>query len=58
MKRIDHQTSDGEWHIGWKDGMCAYEDDGNVLIVDRRVHRHPFGTEYTEVLEVEHNYMP
>lgn len=53
MKCIDHQTSDGEWHTGWEDGMCVYDDDGSILIVDRRVHRHPFGTEYAEILDDE-----
>lgn len=53
---MDHQSQDGNWHADWEEGMCAYEDDTNVLIVDRRVHRHPFGTEYTEILEIEYNY--
>lgn len=46
----------GEWHVGWEEGMCAYEDDRGVLVVDRSLHRHPFGTEYTEISETQYNY--
>ena len=48
----EHEV-DGEWHLHWEEGMCAYDSEIGTLIVDRRVHRHPFGTEYTEILEVE-----
>jgi hypothetical protein len=51
----DHEK-DGEWHIDWEEGMCAYEDGSDILIVDRKIHRHPFGTEYTEILEPKYNY--
>jgi len=56
MSYCDHEI-DGEWHIRWEDGMCAYEDvHSNSLIVDKKLHRHPFGTEYTEVMEIQHSY--
>jgi len=43
---------DGNWHIEWEDGICAYEDDNsNNLIVEKELHCHPFGTEYTEVIK-------
>jgi len=37
--------------------MCVYEDDhSNSLIVDKKLHHHPFGTEYAEVVEIQHSY--
>lgn len=53
---VEEHQIDGDWHIGWEDGMCTYEDGSNILIVDRRPHRHPFGTEYTEIFEISINY--
>lgn len=50
---IDDHEVKGEWHVGWEDGVCMHEDDRGNFIVERRVHRHPLGTEYTEVLESE-----
>ena len=46
----EHEVN-GEWHIGWEEGVCTYEDDYISVIRKKSVHRHPFGTEYAEVDE-------
>jgi len=51
MVMHSEHEADGEWHVGWEDGVCAYEDEFNRPILVRAVHRHPFGTEYAEVDE-------
>ena len=48
--RLDHEVDEG-WHVNWEDGVCTYVDEYGVLIVERKLHRHPFGTEYAETIE-------
>lgn len=48
----DHAAGD-EWHTDWEEGICVYEDENGNWIVDKKVHRHPEGTEYTEVFKDE-----
>ena len=50
---LDEHEIDDDWHTDWQDGICAYEDEAGDWVVDRRVHRHPFGNEYTEILELD-----
>jgi len=47
---LDEHEIDDDWHTDWQEGMCVYAEAGN-WVVDRRVHRHPFRNEYTEILE-------
>ncbi len=49
--KFDEHEIDREWHVGWEDGLCTYTDDSGNLVVEKRVHRHPFGTDYAEVFE-------
>ena len=48
--RLDHEVDEG-WHVNWEDGVCTYVNEYDMLIVERKVHRHPFGTEYAETIE-------
>ena len=48
---VDAATGTSEWHTDWEYGECEYTDDSGFPQRIQAWHRHPFGTEYTELYE-------
>jgi L-aminopeptidase/D-esterase-like protein len=48
---VDPTTGTSEWHTDWELGQCEYTDDAGFPQTAYAWHRHPFGTEYTEIFE-------
>lgn len=48
---VDPLTGMSEWHTDWEFGECDYTDESGFPQKIQAWHRHPFGTEYTELFE-------
>ncbi len=48
---VDAATGTSEWHTDWEYGECEYTDEMGFPQRIQAWHRHPFGTEYTELFE-------
>ena len=48
---VDPATGVSEWHTDWEFGECDYTDESGFPQRAQAWHRHPFGTEYTEIFE-------
>ena len=48
---VDPTTGTSEWHTDWELGQCEYTDETGFPQAAYLWHRHPFGTEYTEIFE-------
>ena len=48
---VDPTTGTSEWHTDWEYGECEYTDESGFPQRIQAWHRHPFGTEYTELYE-------
>jgi hypothetical protein len=48
---VDATTGTSEWHTDWEYGECEYTDESGFPQRIQGWHRHPFGTEYTELYE-------
>lgn len=48
---VDPTTGASVWHTEWELGQCDYVDESGFTQSSYRWHRHPLGTEYTEVYE-------
>jgi len=48
---VDPATGTSEWHSDWEFGECDYTDEMGFPQRLQAWHRHPFGTEYTEIYE-------
>lgn len=48
---VDPSTGASEWHTDWEYGECEYTDESGFPQRIQAWHRHPFGTEYTELYE-------
>jgi hypothetical protein len=48
---VDPTTGTSEWHTDWELGQCEFTDDTGFPQTAYAWHRHPFGTEYTEIFE-------
>lgn len=48
---VDPTTGTSEWHTDWELGQCEYTDETGFPQTAYLWHRHPFGTEYTEIFE-------
>ena len=48
---VDGATGMSEWHTDWEYGECEYTDESGFPQRIQAWHRHPFGTEYTELYE-------
>lgn len=48
---IDAMSGASDWHTDWEYGECDYTDDSGFPQRIQAWHRHPFGTEYTELYE-------
>ena len=48
---VDATTGTSEWHTDWEYGECEYTDESGFPQRIQAWHRHPFGTEYTELYE-------
>ncbi len=48
---VDPATGTSEWHTDWEFGECDYTDESGFPQRTQAWHRHPFGTEYTELYE-------
>lgn len=48
---VDPATGTSEWHTDWEQGQCEYTDESGFPRTAYAWHRHPFGTEYTELFE-------
>ena len=48
---VDAATGMSEWHTDWEYGECEYTDESGFPQRIQAWHRHPFGTEYTELYE-------
>jgi hypothetical protein len=48
---VDAATGMSEWHSDWEYGECEYTDESGFPQRIQAWHRHPFGTEYTEIYE-------
>jgi hypothetical protein len=48
---VDPTTGTSDWHTDWELGQCEYTDESGMPHNAYVWHRHPFGTEYTEVFE-------
>jgi hypothetical protein len=46
---IDQTTGTSHWHTEWELGQCEYTDESGFPRAAYAWHRHPFGTEYTEI---------
>ena len=46
---VDPTTGTSEWHTDWELGQCDYTDETGFPQTAYAWHRHPFGTEYTEI---------
>jgi hypothetical protein len=48
---VDATTGTSVWHTEWELGPCDYADDNGFPQHAFVYHRHPLGTEYTEIFE-------
>lgn len=48
---IDPTTGASVWHTEWELGQCDYTDDTGFPQSAYVWHRHPLGTEYTEIYQ-------
>jgi hypothetical protein len=48
---IDATTGASVWHTDWELGHCDYTDEGGFPQAAYTWHRHPLGTEYTEIYQ-------
>ena len=48
---VDAATGMSDWHTDWEYGECEYTDESGFPQRIQAWHRHPFGTEYTELYE-------
>ena len=48
---VDPTTGTSEWHTDWEYGECEYTNESGFQERIQAWHRHPFGTEYTEIYE-------
>lgn len=48
---VDPTTGTSDWHTDWEQGQCEYTDESGMPRNGYVWHRHPFGTEYTEIFE-------
>jgi len=48
---VDPRTGISEWHLDYERGPCEFVDDAGRTRSGYLWHRHPFGTEYTEIFE-------
>jgi hypothetical protein len=48
---IDPMTGASAWHTEWELGQCDYTDESGFLQSAYVWHRHPLGTEYTEIYQ-------
>jgi len=48
---VDPATGTSDWHTDWEFGECEYTDETGFPQMIQAWHRHPFGTEYTELYE-------
>ncbi len=48
---VDPTTGTSEYHTDWEMGQCDYTDESGYTQSVYAWHRHPFGTEYTEIFE-------
>lgn len=48
---VDPQTGASTWHTEWELGYCEYTDEGGFPQTAYVWHRHPMGTEYTEIYQ-------
>ena len=48
---IDPQTGASTWHTEWELGHCDYTDESGFHQTAYVWHRHPLGTEYTEIYQ-------
>ena len=46
---IDPSTGASVWHIDWELGYCTYMDENGQPQSTYAWHRHPYGSEYTEL---------
>jgi len=47
----DAQIGINDWHTDWEYGECTYTDSSGFATQIQGWHRHPLGTEYTELYE-------
>ena len=48
---IDRTTGASVWHTEWELGQCNYTDENGYPQASYAWHRHPLGTEYTEIFQ-------
>lgn len=48
---IDPMTGASAWHTEWELGQCEYTDESGFPQSAYVWHRHPLGTEYTEIYQ-------
>ncbi len=48
---VDATTGTSEWHTDWELGECEYTDETGFPQRIQAWHRHPFGTEYSEIYD-------
>jgi hypothetical protein len=48
---VDPATGQSDWHTDWEYGECEYTDESGFPQRLQAWHRHPFGTEYSELYE-------
>ncbi|MBK8255525.1 MAG: hypothetical protein IPK82_23040 [Polyangiaceae bacterium] len=48
---IDPMTGASAWHTEWELGQCDFTDDNGFPQSAYVWHRHPLGTEYTEIYQ-------
>ncbi len=48
---VDAATGTSDFHTDWEHGECEYTDEAGFLQRLLAWHRHPFGTEYSELYE-------
>jgi hypothetical protein len=48
---LDPATGASTWHTEWELGQCDFTDDAGNLTSAYVWHRHPLGTEYTEIYQ-------
>ena len=48
---VDPTTGTSDFHTDWELGQCEYTDENGMPQAAYLWHRHPFGTEYTEIFE-------
>ena len=48
---LDAATGASMWHTEWELGHCDYTDENGYPVSAYAWHRHPLGTEYTEIFQ-------